>query len=102
MNQQQVKKDDLREEPKKGDTIFTVLFLIMFVVLLIQYVIYEEDTYPGENINPVSRETIKILMWLCAMLAVVAHLTPKRGGDKKLEDEAKSELSIDKMNDNLK
>ena len=36
------------------------------------------------------------------MLAVVAHLTPKRGGEKKLEDEAKSELSIDKMNDNLK
>ena len=64
---------------------FTLLFLGMFFSFLYLYGTTSSGEDPNDNssVSVLSRDSIKIAMWISALLAVVAHLTPKKGENGK-------------------
>ena len=55
----------------------------MFIYFMFQYLSFSFDNEENstENEGFLSKETLKILMWLSAMMAIISHLMPKKGLD---------------------
>jgi hypothetical protein len=64
----------VKENLLKQEEIYTIIFFLMFIVFLYEYGTYTHAEYQTAVL---SRDSIKIGMWLSALFAIVAHLMPK-------------------------
>lgn len=65
----------------KIEKVYTAIFIGMFVTFLYQWITYPTNEYAVSQCL-LSLETIKVCMWVSALMAIVSHLMPN-GGLKK-------------------
>ena len=72
----------------KAEEIFTLIFLAMFVCFLYLYgnKVYPSDSQRYSDESGLSKETLKLLMWMSAFMAAISHLMPKKEASKGKAD----------------
>ena len=72
----------------KAEEIFTLIFLTMFVCFLYLYgnKVYPSDNQRYSDESGLSKETLKLLMWMSAFMAAISHLMPKKEASKGKTD----------------
>ena len=82
----------------KSEEFFTLMFIGMFFSFFYIYATSNDDDLNGG----LSRNSFRILMWLSALMAIVSHLTPKKGNKDKQKDSTESkQQNLYKINERV-
>lgn len=90
--------DYLSENLFRQEEAFTLTFLSLFFVFLYQYATFVEGSVYDDQ-NWVSQDTLKMFVYMSGLLAIVAHLMPKKKSGETKEGVVRN---FNRLNDYLR